>query len=86
MRTSTVVDPVTGRKLSEVERIAAGAMADAGFIPVVGRAIKGGSAIYKTAKGLNAANHALDAYNDKKTLTSSRKPNTACTGSPQPTV
>ncbi|MFF5399774.1 hypothetical protein ACFY5J_20890 [Peribacillus butanolivorans] len=41
-------------------------MADAGFIPVVGRAIKGGSAIYKTAKGLNAANHALDAYNDKR--------------------
>ncbi|MET3320522.1 UNVERIFIED_ORG: putative ribonuclease toxin of YeeF-YezG toxin-antitoxin module [Peribacillus simplex] len=55
--------------MSEVERIVAGAMADAGFIPVVGwagRAIKGGSVIYKTAKGLNAANHALDAYNDKR--------------------
>ncbi|MFS0813056.1 hypothetical protein [Peribacillus phoenicis] len=46
--------------MSDAERIAAGAMAAAGFIPVVGwagRAIKGGSALYKTAKGLNAANH-----------------------------
>ncbi|WP_144550360.1 T7SS effector LXG polymorphic toxin [Peribacillus simplex] len=69
IRASTGVDPVTGRKLSDAERIAAGAMAAAGFIPVVGwagRAIKGGSAIYKTAKGLNAANHALDAYKTTK--------------------
>ncbi|KWW22257.1 hypothetical protein AS888_13365 [Peribacillus simplex] len=69
IRATTGVDPVTGRKLSDAERIAAGAMAAAGFIPVVGwagRAIKGGSAIYKTAKGLNAANHALDAYKSTK--------------------
>ncbi|MFD9627528.1 T7SS effector LXG polymorphic toxin [Peribacillus muralis] len=69
IRATTGVDPVTGRKLSDAERIAAGAMAAAGFIPVVGwagRAIKGGSAIYKTAKGLNAANHALDAYKSAK--------------------
>jgi predicted ribonuclease toxin of YeeF-YezG toxin-antitoxin module len=69
IRASTGVDPVTGCKLSDTERIAAGAMAAAGFIPVVGwagRAIKGGSAIYKTAKGLNAANHALDAYKTTK--------------------
>ncbi|MCY9139473.1 deaminase domain-containing protein [Peribacillus frigoritolerans] len=69
IRASTGVDPVTGRKLSDAERIAAGAMAAAGFIPVVGwagRAIKGGSAIYKTAKGLNAADHALDAYKTTK--------------------
>ncbi|WP_375088807.1 T7SS effector LXG polymorphic toxin [Peribacillus sp. RS7] len=69
IRASTGVDPVTGRKLSDAERIAAGAMAAAGFIPVVGwagRAIKGGSALYKTAKGLNAANHALDAYKTTK--------------------
>ncbi|MFJ7509404.1 ribonuclease YeeF family protein [Peribacillus simplex] len=69
IRASTGVDPVTGRKLSDAERIAAGAMAAAGFIPVVGwagRAIKGGSAIYKTAKGLNATNHALDAYKTTK--------------------
>ncbi|CAH0286654.1 Putative ribonuclease YwqJ [Peribacillus sp. Bi96] len=69
IRATTGVDPITGRKLSDAERIAAGAMAAAGFIPVVGwagRAIKGGSAIYKTAKGLNAANHALDAYKTTK--------------------
>ncbi|MBT2648013.1 DNA/RNA non-specific endonuclease [Bacillus sp. ISL-34] len=69
IRASTGVDPVTGRKLSDAERIAAGAMAAAGFIPVVGwagRAIKGGSALYKTAKGLSAANHALDAYKTTK--------------------
>ncbi|WP_192824988.1 ribonuclease YeeF family protein [Peribacillus frigoritolerans] len=69
IRASTGVDPVTGRKLSDAERIAAGAMAAAGFIPVVGwagRAIKGGSAIYKTAKGFNAADHALDAYKTTK--------------------
>ncbi|RID89381.1 transposase [Peribacillus asahii] len=65
------VDPVTGRKLSEAERITAGAMAAAGFIPVVGwagRAFKGGKAIYSTAKGMNAANHALDAYKTSKSL------------------
>ncbi|WHX64177.1 polymorphic toxin type 15 domain-containing protein [Peribacillus frigoritolerans] len=69
IRASTGVDPVTDRKLSDAERIAAGAMAAAGFIPVVGwagRAIKGGSALYKTAKGLNAADHALDAYKTTK--------------------
>ena len=58
-------------KLSEAERIAAGAMAAAGFIPIVGwagRAVKGGSAIYKTAKGFNAAENALDAYKSSKGL------------------
>ncbi|MFB5282124.1 T7SS effector LXG polymorphic toxin [Peribacillus sp. Hz7] len=65
------VDPVTGRKLSEAERITAGAMAAAGFIPVVGwagRAFKGGKAIYSTAKGLDAASTALDAYKTSKSL------------------
>lgn len=40
-------------------------MAAAGLIPVVGwagRAFKGGEAIYKTARGISAAEHALDAY------------------------
>ncbi|MFJ7849953.1 T7SS effector LXG polymorphic toxin [Peribacillus sp. NPDC097224] len=71
VRATTGVDPVTGRKLSEAERIAAGAMAAAGFIPIVGwagRAVKGGSAVYKTVKGLNAADHALDAYKSSKGL------------------
>ncbi|ASB86791.1 T7SS effector LXG polymorphic toxin [Bacillus sonorensis] len=65
------IDPVTGEKLSASERVTAGAMAAAGFIPVVGwagRAFKGGKAIYKTAKGLNAAEHALDAYKSAKSL------------------
>ncbi|MGD7007014.1 pre-toxin TG domain-containing protein [Metabacillus sp. 84] len=72
VRATTGVDPVTGRKLSEAERVAAGAMAAAGFIPVVGwagRAIKGGAAIVKTAKPaktMNAATHSLDAYKTTK--------------------
>ncbi|MGG3891377.1 T7SS effector LXG polymorphic toxin [Metabacillus fastidiosus] len=68
-RAAEGVDPVTKEKLSEAERIAAGAMAAAGFIPVVGwvgRAGKGGYALYKTAKGVNAATHALDAYKTSK--------------------
>ncbi|MBD1382630.1 T7SS effector LXG polymorphic toxin [Metabacillus arenae] len=70
-RAATGVDPVTGRKLSDAERVAAGAMAAAGFIPIVGwagRALKGGSAIYKTVKGANAATHALDALKTSKSL------------------
>ncbi|MTH55066.1 hypothetical protein GKZ89_16805 [Bacillus mangrovi] len=71
VRATTGVDPVTGRKLSEAERVAAGAMAAAGFIPVVGwagRAIKGGSALYKTAKGVSTANHMLDSYKGLKAM------------------
>ncbi|MBS2970665.1 hypothetical protein J9317_18130 [Metabacillus sp. KIGAM252] len=70
-RATEGVDPVTGKKLSASERIAAGAMAAAGFIPVVGwagRAVKGGSAIYKTAKGINGMNHALNAYQGTKAM------------------
>ncbi|MGG3326070.1 T7SS effector LXG polymorphic toxin, partial [Bacillus velezensis] len=64
-RAAEGVDPVTGEKLSTAERVTAGAMAAAGFIPVVGwagRAFKGGKAIYKTGKTVIAAEHALDAY------------------------
>ncbi|AZB44532.1 hypothetical protein CEF21_20810 [Bacillus sp. FJAT-42376] len=71
VRATTGVDPVTGRKLSDAERVAAGAMAAAGFIPVVGwagRAIKGGSALYKTAKGLSTATHLLDSYKGVKAM------------------
>ncbi|NPC94183.1 transposase [Bacillus sp. WMMC1349] len=63
------VDPVTGEKLTPAERVAAAAMATAGFIPVVGwagRAAKGGRAIYKTAKTFSAAEHALSAYKTTK--------------------
>ncbi|UZW65308.1 T7SS effector LXG polymorphic toxin [Priestia flexa] len=70
-RAAEGVDPVTGRELSTSERVAVGAMAAAGFIPVVGwagRAAKGGKAIYVTAKGVNAADHALDAYKTSKSF------------------
>ena len=46
-------------------------MAAARFIPVIGwagRAAKGGNAVYKTVKGLNAADHALDAYKSTKAM------------------
>ena len=71
LRASEGVDPVTGEKLTAGQRVAAGAMATAGFIPVVGwagRIFKGGSAIYKTAKGMNAADRALDVYRTSKTF------------------
>ncbi|ANB85301.1 MULTISPECIES: ribonuclease YeeF family protein [Bacillus amyloliquefaciens group] len=70
-RAAEGVDPVTGEKLSTAERVTAGAMAAAGFIPVVGwagRAFKGGKAIYKTGKAVIAAEHALDAYKTGKSL------------------
>ncbi|MGA4721517.1 ribonuclease YeeF family protein [Fictibacillus nanhaiensis] len=76
IRASTGVDPVTGRKLSEAERITAGAMAAAGFIPVIGwagRAVKGGSAIYKTVKAANTADHMLDSYKTAQGLTRLQK-------------
>ncbi|BBN98082.1 ribonuclease YeeF family protein [Sporolactobacillus terrae] len=58
------VDPETGRKLSAGERVAAGAMAASTFIPIIGwggRIAKGGAAIYKTARGMEAAGKALNA-------------------------
>lgn len=70
-RAAEGVDPVTGEKLSTAERVTAGAMAAAGFIPVVGwagRVFKGGKAIYKTGKTVIAAEHALDAYKTGKSL------------------
>ncbi|MCY7860121.1 T7SS effector LXG polymorphic toxin [Bacillus haynesii] len=70
-RAAEGVDPVTGEKLTDGQRVAAGAMAAAGFIPIVGwagRAFKGGKAIYKTGKTLIAAEHALDAYKTTKAM------------------
>ncbi|MCP6683698.1 ribonuclease YeeF family protein [Bacillus nakamurai] len=70
-RAAEGIDPVTGETLSAAERITAGAMAAAGFIPVVGwagRAFKGGKAIYKTGKTVIAAEHALDAYKIGKSM------------------
>lgn len=65
------VDPVTHKKLSATQRVTAGAMAAAGFIPFVGwagRALKGGSVVYKTAKGMSAAHHAMALYQTPKTF------------------
>nr|WP_282958540.1 pre-toxin TG domain-containing protein [Metabacillus idriensis] len=75
-RATEGVDPVTGEKLTDAQRIAAGAMAAAGFIPVVGwagRAAKGGSAVYKTVKAYNAADHALYAYKTSKSFNTLQK-------------
>ncbi|MBX9988046.1 MULTISPECIES: T7SS effector LXG polymorphic toxin [Priestia] len=63
------VDPVTHKKLSATQRVTAGAMAAAGFIPFVGwagRAVKGGSVVYKTAKGMSAAHRAMALYQTPK--------------------
>ncbi|MEG7334781.1 ribonuclease YeeF family protein [Bacillus sp. 0102A] len=71
IRATEGYDPVTGEKLSTAERVTAGAMAAAGYIPVVGwagRAFKGGKAIYKTGKAAIATEHALDAYKTGKSL------------------
>ncbi|MQR94657.1 T7SS effector LXG polymorphic toxin [Fictibacillus phosphorivorans] len=75
-RAATGVDPVTGRKLSDAERVTSGAMAAAGFVPFVGwagRIGKGGSAVYKTVKGANAANHMLDAHRTAQGLKNLQK-------------
>lgn len=76
IRASEGVDPVTGVTLTAGQRVAAGAMAAAGFIPVVGwagRIAKGGGAIYKTAKGMHAADQALDVYRTSKTFSNLEK-------------
>ncbi|MCY9024004.1 DNA/RNA non-specific endonuclease [Priestia megaterium] len=68
-RAADGVDPVTHKKLSATQRVTAGAMAAAGFIPFVGwagRAVKGGSVVYKTAKGMSAAHHAMALYQTPK--------------------
>ncbi|TDL79289.1 transposase [Peribacillus frigoritolerans] len=75
-RATEGVDPVTGEKLTEAQRITAGAMATAGLVPVVGwagRAFKGGTAIYKSVKAYNAADHALDAYKTSKSFSTLQK-------------
>ncbi|WP_078433850.1 T7SS effector LXG polymorphic toxin [Metabacillus halosaccharovorans] len=76
LRAKDGVDPVTGEELTDGQRVAAGAMATAGFIPVVGwggRLFKGGSAIYKTAKGMNTAEQALSVYKSSSTFSNLQK-------------
>ncbi|MCE4049582.1 ribonuclease YeeF family protein [Bacillus sp. Au-Bac7] len=70
------VDPVTGEKMSTAQRLAAGGMALAGFIPVVGwagRAVKGGKGIYSAAKGISAAENAMSTYKNVKAFSTLEK-------------
>ncbi|AOP16108.1 hypothetical protein ETA57_15595 [Bacillus licheniformis] len=72
-RAADGVDPVTGEKLTDGQRVAAGGMAAAGYIPIIGWAgklAKGGKAIYSTSKAVYAADKALDAYKTTKTFQS----------------
>ncbi len=64
-RAATGFDPVTGKHFTAGERVAAGGMAAAGYIPIVGwagRIFKGGKAIYKTTQATSAAIRAIDIY------------------------
>ncbi|MED3965856.1 ribonuclease YeeF family protein [Niallia taxi] len=75
-RATEGVDPVTGEKLSTTQRVTAGAMALAGFIPVVGwagRAVKGGKGIYSATKGVSAAEHAMSAYKNVRSFSTLEK-------------
>ncbi|MEC0633371.1 T7SS effector LXG polymorphic toxin [Bacillus haynesii] len=70
-RAADGVDPITGEKLTDGQRVAAGGMAAAGYIPIIGWAgkiAKGGKAIYSTSKAMHAADKALDAYKTTKTF------------------
>src|SRR5699024_2557808 len=73
---TTGVAPVTGEELIAAERTKHGALAAAGFIPVIGwgsRAIKGGKAAHSTYKGMKATDTALNAYQTGRTLDNLRK-------------
>ncbi len=75
-RAAEGLDPVTGEKLTGGQRLAAGGMALAGFIPIVGwagRAVKGGKGVYSASKAIGAADHALGAYKGVGTFTALEK-------------
>ncbi|MGG1238491.1 T7SS effector LXG polymorphic toxin [Bacillus sonorensis] len=73
-RASEGVDPVTGEKLTYGQRVAAGAMGAAGYIPVVGwfgkgaKGIKGAYSMYKAEKAVTTVDKALAAYRTPKTF------------------
>ncbi|MED4040364.1 ribonuclease YeeF family protein [Niallia taxi] len=76
IRAKEGIDPVTGEKLSTTQRVTAGAMALAGFIPVVGwagRAVKGGKGIYSATRGISAAEHAMSTYKNIHTFSALEK-------------
>ena len=62
--------------MSTAQRLAAGGMALAGFIPVVGwagRAVKGGKGIYSATKGISAAENAMSTYKNVKAFSTLEK-------------
>ncbi|ATH95188.1 MULTISPECIES: ribonuclease YeeF family protein [Bacillus] len=73
-RASEGVDPVTGEKLTYGQRVAAGAIGAAGYIPVVGwfgkgaKGIKGAYSMYKAEKAVTTVDKALAAYRTPKTF------------------
>ncbi|RHJ05896.1 T7SS effector LXG polymorphic toxin [Bacillus sonorensis] len=73
-RATEGVDPVTGEKLTYGQRVAAGAMGAAGYIPVVGwlgkgaKGIKGAYSMYKAEKAITTVDKALTAYKTPKTF------------------
>ncbi|MFB1051819.1 pre-toxin TG domain-containing protein [Paraliobacillus sp. JSM ZJ581] len=62
------IDPVTGEKLTAMQQATAAAMLAAGLIPVFGWVGKGGTAIYKTTKAVNATTTSFDMYKTTKSL------------------
>ncbi|MEC0756434.1 T7SS effector LXG polymorphic toxin [Bacillus haynesii] len=73
-RAAEGVDPVTGEKLTDGQRVAAGAMGAAGYIPVIGwlgkgaKGIKGVYSMYKAEKAVTTVDKALAAYKTPKTF------------------
>lgn len=73
-RAAEGIDPITGEKLTDGQRVAAGAMGAAGYIPVVGwlgkgaKGIKGVYSMYKAEKAVTTVDKALAAYKTPKTF------------------
>ncbi|MGG0738459.1 ribonuclease YeeF family protein [Niallia taxi] len=70
------VDPVTGEKMSAIQRAASAGWAIAGFLPIVGwagRAVKGGKGIYAATKGISAAEQAMSTYKNVHAFTALEK-------------
>ncbi|MDY0404697.1 pre-toxin TG domain-containing protein [Virgibacillus sp. 179-BFC.A HS] len=71
VRVKDGIDPITGEKLSEAERITSGAMAAATYVPFVGwgaklgKGVKGAYAVGKTMRMTNAT---IDTYKTAKTM------------------
>ncbi|WOD65684.1 T7SS effector LXG polymorphic toxin (plasmid) [Niallia taxi] len=70
------IDPVTGEKMSAIQRAASAGWAIAGFLPIVGwagRAVKGGKGIYAATKGISAAEQAMSTYKNVHAFTALEK-------------